>query len=201
MTSSWLDVSCIIQTTRPASSLAQPGAEVVLAAWLVKAPHAVPLNTLEVRPPLALRAAHRTRPPPSVAQLGPDANEPVTRASVLHTLPLKMLYESPPLLERAAQTTCPLPSGGAARSRRNGSCQIFPTGPGCSVEVVDQHRSRETACGAHGSSGGWRCAGNIRIDSIRPERNKRSPRRRRRMCVHQYHQHCIEEEPNEFSFL
>ena len=50
--------------TRPASSLPHPGAEVVVAAWLANALHAVPLNTLEVSPPVELRAAHNTRPPP-----------------------------------------------------------------------------------------------------------------------------------------
>ena len=60
-----LVVSSMAQTTRPASSLPQPGAEVEVADWLSKALHAVPLNTLEVSPPVALRAAHSTRPPPS----------------------------------------------------------------------------------------------------------------------------------------
>jgi hypothetical protein len=98
------------QMARPPSSLPQLGAEVDVAAWLSKALHVLPLNTVEASPPVALRAAHSTRPPPSEAQLTAEASDPFTLTSTLHAVPLNVVATMPPFDARTAQTTWPLPS-------------------------------------------------------------------------------------------
>src|SRR5438270_460188 len=82
------------QITPPASSLVQPGAEVVLAARIANALHLVPLKTLNAIPPVTARAAHSTLPGASVAQLGPEVSVPATIVLALHVVPLNVVTAS-----------------------------------------------------------------------------------------------------------
>jgi len=98
------------QTTPPAPSPAQPGAEMVVAARLPNALHAVPLKALQVSPPVKLRATQTSFPALKEAQLGAEVSWPPTEAGVLQVVPLKTVTMSELVALRAAQKTLLLPS-------------------------------------------------------------------------------------------
>jgi hypothetical protein len=75
----------------------------VVAVMLANVLHAVPLNALQVSPPVRLRATHKILLGLNDAQLGADVSCPPTEAGVVHVVPLKTVTISELVLLVAAQ--------------------------------------------------------------------------------------------------